>query len=419
LPYARFDIDLDTPYPAVTLGADENGWAVLVRRDGHPLAFWIEPLPPGTRLNPEAVADRVAREVGAGALRESLRAALRLQDAPPLPSLTVAVCTRDRPERLARCLDALEEVGVPLGLEQPEVLVVDNAPPDGRTREVVAARPNVRYAVEPVPGLNFGRNRALAKATGDWIAYLDDDVVPDPTWLAGLAAAWREHPAAAAVTGLVLPLALETEAQVLFELAGGFRRGCRTLRHEPGHENNPLYPTGAGIFGAGANMAFRRDLLVDLGGFDPALDTGPPLPGGGDLDMFYRVVRGGHVLVYEPAALVFHEHRRDLDGLRHQYYTWGLGFMAYVVKHLRSDPEMRSRFRQLITWWLGYQRRNLTASLRGRHPLPPEMVWAELRGGLVGLAGEYGRSERRIAARRAHVAATSAPTVPAAEPREV
>ena len=214
--------------------------------------------------------------------------------------------------------------------------------------------------------------------------------------------AWQSHPDAAAITGLVLPLALETEAQILFERAGGFRRGCRTLRHEPGRSGYPLskhHPTGAGSFGAGANMAFHRETLRALGGFDPALDTGPPLPGGGDLDVFYRVLHAGHVLVYEPSVLVFHEHRRDLEGLTYQYYTWGLGFMAYVGKHL-GDPAMRGRFWRLVQWWFGYQGRRLVSSLRGQQPLPPAMVWAELRGGIVGLAGEYSRSKHRMADRQ-------------------
>jgi GT2 family glycosyltransferase len=387
MPYCWLDLDLDAPLPNVALAPEEAGWAVLVRRKGRPVAFWIEPLALGATVAPEALEARVTREVGALALREELREAIPLRNAPAAPRLTVAICTRDRPERLARCLDALAGVEVPPGMAAPEVLVVDNAPPDDRTREAVAARPSVRYAVEPVPGLNFGRNRALAEASGEWVAYLDDDVVPDPTWLTGLSTAWREHPDARAVTGLVLPFALETEAQVLFERAGGFRRGCRTIRHEPEWPEDPHYPAGAGTFGAGANMAFHRDTLRALGGFDEALDTGPPLPGGGDLDAFYSVLRAGHPLVYEPAALVFHEHRRDLEGLRYQYYTWGLGFMAYVGKHLRGDPAMRERFRRLVRWWFRYQHRGILASLRGRHPLPAAMRLAEWRGGWSGSGG--------------------------------
>ena len=70
---------------------------------------------------------------------------------------------------------------------------------------------------EPHAGLDFARNRAMREATGDWIAFLDDDTVVDSGWLCGLQAAWTECPDASAVTGLVLPYELETEAQLLFE----------------------------------------------------------------------------------------------------------------------------------------------------------------------------------------------------------
>jgi glycosyltransferase involved in cell wall biosynthesis len=274
---------------------------------------------------------------------------------------------------------------------------VDNAPPDDRTREA-AERAGVRYAREPVPGLDVARNRALAEARGEWLAFLDDDVVADPGWLGGLYEALAVHPDAAAVTGAVLPLALETEAQVLFERAGGFRRGFRPYRyHGSTLPGNPLYPTGPGIFGAGANMAFRREVLLALGGFDEALDTGPPLPGGGDLDVFYRVVRSGAPLVYWPAALVFHEHRRSLAALRRQYHSWGTGFMAFLTKGYRTDPPQRRKLRRMVAWWVGYQLRRLHGSVRGRTALPTAMVLAELWGGVQGLAGEYGRSERRVA----------------------
>lgn len=405
--YRLLDIDIDENVPAFHLPADEKGWAVLARRGGRPIAFWVEPLAPGTVVPAEAMAARIAREGAEEALHDVLRSTIPLLEEVPLPTLTIAICTRDRASTLARCLDGIGQLQLPDGLEKPQVLVVDNAPPDDATKKVAVDRAGVDYAVESIPGLNVARQRALEEARGDWIAFLDDDVVPDPTWLHGLAKAWRDHPDAAAITGMVAPLVLETEAQVLFELAGGFRRGCKTIRHGATSQNNPLHPTGSGIFGAGANMAYRREVVFALGGFDPALDTGPPLPGGGDLDIFYRVVRSGHVLIYEPSALVFHEHRRELEALERQYYSWGLGFMAYVRKHMAADPAMRSRFKGLVRWWLGYQRRNLLASFRGRYPLPPRMVMAELRGGIVGWAGEYKRSQSRMAEREREARANS------------
>lgn len=414
MPYAYADIDVLRPLPALALGDEEDGLAVLVRRGGRPVGYWQEPLPEGTRLTEDEVAARVARHTRTKLLREAIRDDLPMPPtAQRLRSLTVAVCTKDRPERLARCLRSILDLTVPEGSAFPDVLVVDNAPSDGRTREVVEALEGVRYTVEPRPGLNFARNRALHAATGDLLAYLDDDVVVDRGWLGGLAEAWGEHEAGA-VTGLVLPFALETPAQILFEANGGFRRGFEKLHYEgPTHPGNPLYPLGAGIFGAGANMAFRRAVLEDIGGFDEALDTGAPLPGGGDLDIFYRVIRAGYPLVYEPAALVFHEHRRELDALRRQYETWGRGFMAFLEKVERTDAEQRPKVEAMRTWWFHHFKRQLAKSVLGRHTLPPAMILAEIRGGLRGRRGEYDRSLARTAAIRQQF-----PEAPSAHPTE-
>src|SRR6185436_20837672 len=137
-----------------------------------------------------------------------------------------------------------------------------------------------------------------------------------------------------------------------------------------------------------------------LGGFDEALDTGPPLPGGGDLDIFYRMVRAGHPIVYEPRMLVFHQHRRELAGLARQYRSWGQGFLAFLVKSYGADPGHRAKLRGVARWWFKDQAKQALRSLLGRHTLPPGMVLAELRGGLAGLAGTYPRSLRRSTAIR-------------------
>ena len=153
-------------------------------------------------------------------------------------------------------------------------------------------------------------NRALEEARGEWIAFVDDDVRVDRYWLDGFAAALVEHPDAAALTGLVLPAELQTDAQLRFERRGGFGRGYEQRRWDGRHgPGNRLHPLGGGSSARAATWLRRRcDALG--GGFDEALGTGPPLPGGGDLDAFYRVLDAGHVLVYEPRMAVFHRHRR-------------------------------------------------------------------------------------------------------------
>ncbi|MEG4914626.1 MULTISPECIES: glycosyltransferase [unclassified Microcoleus] len=399
MPYPIIDIEVTQPLPTLTISEEDTGIALVVRRKDKAVGLIMQPLPPKSVLSPEDLAKMIEREVGAKLLQEAIREELNpTEKGDTFPSLTVAICTKDRPENLARCLQHLLKLQTPISGENLnfEVLVIDNAPSNEKTQELVDSLPGVRYAREPKPGLDFARNRALQEATGEILAFLDDDVTPDRQWLNGLREAWAENPDAGGFTGLVLPYELATEAQILFESRGGFRRGFEKIRYGKILPHNPLYPCGAGIFGAGCNMAFRRDVLLKLGGFDDALDTGAPLPGGGDLDIFYRVVRAGYPLVYDPRYLVFHQHRREYEKLRRQYWTWGLGFMAFVIKSYQTDPAKRSQLIRLIAWWMGYQLDELQKSIRGCHPLPPTMILAEMWGGIVGLFGEYPRSLKRI-----------------------
>jgi len=147
-------------------------------------------------------------------------------------------------------------------------------------------------------------------------------------------------------------------------------------------------------------MAFKRALLIKLGGFDEALDTGAPLPGGGDLDMFYRLIRAGYTLVYEPRYAVYHEHRETIEQLRRQYWSWGLGMMAFVTKSWRTDRVLRPLHRRMVRWWVTDRLRSLAIALIRLNSREVSFSLAELWGGIRGLAGEYDRSQVRIQAIR-------------------
>lgn len=148
-------------------------------------------------------------------------------------------------------------------------------------------------------------------------------------------------------------------------------------------------------------MIFSTDTLRALGGFDEALDTGPPLPGGGDLDIFYRVVRSGVPLAYSPRQAVHHEHRHDMPGLRRQFRSWGLSMGALLCKNRRFDPETTAAHRRVLVWLLvQHYGRMLAGYPLGRAALPPRFVFSELGGLIQGLAGEYDRSLHRVALRR-------------------
>jgi glycosyltransferase involved in cell wall biosynthesis len=398
--YAIADVELTEPLPELVLRPDEDGIFLLLRAHNRPIHYAMHRLSAGARLNAHEVAHLLGRPVVHALLEAAVTAELRPPVAPQPVDVTVAICTHGRPRLLANCLRGAMALRPENRADARhfDILVVDNDPPDDTTQRLVDALPGVRYVREPRPGLDFARNRALTEATGTWTAYLDDDVVVDRGWLEGLEEAVAEHPDAASITGLVLPLELATEAQIIFERRGGFGRGCSKLRFSgPAGPDNPTFPLGAGIFGAGCNMVLRTDVVRSLGGFDEALDTGPPLPGGGDLDIWSRIARAGHPLVYEPRLLVFHRHRPDKAGLRRQYRSWGEGFMAYLSKTARADSTQRRRAARLVAWWLRYEVRNVAASLHPRTDVPPDLAISELIGGVLGLAGSYGRSQRRVA----------------------
>lgn len=397
MPYVVADVEISAPLRPIELGPNDGGLGLLVRRNDRPISFVLRQLAPSTRLSPTEVGELITATGAVEILEDLLRTEL-LEPVTPARriSLTVVVCTRGHPQLLAKCLQSVLRLREKSEDSRFDIVVIDNAPPDGATHDLVHSLRGVRYVCEPKPGLDFARNRGLQEATTDFVAFLDDDVEVDYGWLEGLEEALNENPDAAVITGLVLPHRLSSEAQIRFESRGGFRRGFGKLRFRSRRLGEFVYPLGAGIFGAGCNMVLNRKVTLGIGGFDEALDTGPPLPGGGDLDIFYRVVRAGYPLVYEPRMLAFHKHRRDHQQLRRQYWSWGTGFMAFLAKTYAADEDQRGKVRRLLRWWLLSQLKELRRSVTRKSQLTPDLLAAELTGGLVGLAGTYPRSVRRI-----------------------
>ena len=402
---AMFEIEVTKSLPRLSLNEGQTGLAITLRRKGKPVGFWLDAPAAKRVLQPAEIGQRIIAEAGQALLAEAIREEMTPTHAAALPSVTIAICTKDRPDYLAVLLKSLQTSIAAAARRNValEIIVVDNAPCDDRTRQTALSFPDTRYALEPKPGLNFARNRAVLEARSDWVAFMDDDVSADAGWLDGFLDAAVAYPDAGCITGLVLPFELETNAQILFEKAGGFRKGFQRAVYRPFAEGKPFYPCFPGLFGTGANMAVRREVVRELGGFDDALDTGAPLPGGGDLDIFYRTIRAGHALVYEPSALVFHRHRRKMNELRRQYWSWGLGFMSFAAKSYWTDPPARSHLRRVVRGEFKRALFQLGKSLLRRHALSPTFPLAQLWGSMAGWMGGYDRSARRVEAiRRRH-----------------
>jgi glycosyltransferase involved in cell wall biosynthesis len=164
---------------------------------------------------------------------------------------SVIICTRDRPDQLARCLLSFKNQTV----APTEIIVVDNAPVDERTRSV-ALQAGARYVREDKPGLDIARNSGAAALSCPIVVYTDDDTVLHPTWLQRMVAAFDE-PAIWAVTGQVFPAELETAAQAVFEKAWGLGKGYERRDYGPAfYEQTRRRGCPVWGIGAGASMAF-------------------------------------------------------------------------------------------------------------------------------------------------------------------
>jgi GT2 family glycosyltransferase len=313
------------------------------------------------------------------------------------PVATVVLSTHERPESLASCLHSAARLDYP----RFEIIVVDNAPRTEAAAEVVRQMrteiPRLRYVREDRLGLAWARNCGLRLAEGEIVAFTDDDVELDPHWLSELVRGFSAGPRVACVTGLILPRELETPAQNLLEQFGGYSKGfAARLFDSSGHRPpaDPLFPYAAGRLGSGGNMAFRRALLCEMGGFDPALGAGTPACSGEELIVFVSLINSGYQIAYEPGALIYHSHHRDYCNLSKVIYGYAVGVTAYLTKYVVEDPAGVLQIARRLPAGLRYHLDPRSHKNRNRQAgYPGELARLELKGMLYGPLA-YLRSRR-------------------------
>lgn len=302
---------------------------------------------------------------------------------PGLPaqiSVSIVVGTRDRPEELRRCLGCLIAQETP---RRVEVIIVDNNPASGLTAPVAERFPGVRLLREERQGVARARNRGILAADGEIIVTVDDDVTMPRDWLEQLLAPFCRTDCVA-VTGNVLPLETESAAARLFEAYGGLGRGTEPVEfNREWFDGFRLRAVPTWQLGGTANAAFRRAIFKDprVGLMNELLGPGTPTGVGEDTYLFYRVLKAGGTILYEPAAYVWHSHRRELVALHRQIYNYSKGHVAYHLVTLIEDHDFRALVRLMAGLPLTHLRRILGRILLG----PRER--ALLRVSLIEVAG--------------------------------
>ncbi len=276
--------------------------------------------------------------------------------------LSVILCTRNRCVHLAQALNYLAGCAIPQGWEA-EFLIVDNGSSDATKKTVTMARRRfchpLRYIYEPTAGLSWARNAGVSAAAGELIAFTDDDCEVSSAWLTELAAAFEEYADAAAVFGQVrIAEGAPTEHAVAFKLDA-----------QPKFYRYPASPLG---IGHGNNMAFRREALSEVGEFDVALGAGGPLRSAEDLDIAYRLLRHGYMLVYDPRCVIFHRPRETAAQLDAAHWRNAVGIGACFGKYLlRGDLQAL----KCLYWLLSGLPASALRQLRRREYRELKMKW--------------------------------------------
>jgi glycosyltransferase involved in cell wall biosynthesis len=279
--------------------------------------------------------------------------------------LTVAVCTRDRPGLLAETLGALTCQSD----TDFELLVVDQSRrPDSALDDLARARPQTVVIRDDGAGLSRSRNLALASASGDWLAFLDDDCIAEEGCVAALKAEIGAHPEADWVSG---------------DVSGGSPPRGDYLPVTLFPVDRPVSRRGRwtipGAIGFGVFFAVRRSVAERLGGWDERLGPGvPAFPAADDMDFNHRLLRSGAVGWLSPAVRLRHDQWRspaDLAPLQRGYVRAWAGFS---MKQLRTGHPIAGLW--LWSWGAIDVVHMAGSALRHRSRLRLRLTLAKARG---------------------------------------
>jgi GT2 family glycosyltransferase len=216
----------------------------------------------------------------------------------PWPRISVIVCTHNGARTLSQCLERLHCLVYP----DFELIVVDDGSADG-SADIARAHGATLVQTEH-RGLGFARNAGVARATGDVVAFLDDDAYPDPDWLHYVAAALRAN-AHCGVGGPNIPP--EDDGLIADCVAAAPGGPIHVLISDREAEHVP-----------GCNMAFRKAALEEIGGFDERFRVA-----GDDVDVCWRLQESGRTLGFSAGAVVMHRRRDSVRRYLKQQYGYG------------------------------------------------------------------------------------------------
>jgi len=289
-----------TAFEEGACGAVAYAWTDEWWRGGHDIHDWKFGLVDGER-RPKPAAAAVATAFADAPFSPEAKATW--------PRVSVVVCAYNAADTLEDNLTSIDKLTYP----DYEIIVVNDGSRDS-TGDIARRHPRVRLIEVPNSGLSAARNVGLAEATGEIVAYTDADTRVDPDWLTFLVQPFLTSDVVGSGGPNVVPKDDSPMAQCIARAPGGPTHVLlddRTAEHVPG-----------------CNMAFRRDALLAIGGFNPVY-----LRAGDDVDVCWRLQSRGWKIGFAPAALVWHHHRSSIQAYWRQQVGYGEGETWLMAHH--------------------------------------------------------------------------------------
>jgi GT2 family glycosyltransferase len=285
-----------------------------------------------------------------------------------IAEITVAISTLNRPDALYICLKNLLTGDV----LPAEIVVVDQSR-DEKAEQVVdgcdAGPVSLVYIRHEGRGLGAAQNIAIHHAKQPIVAVTDDDCEPAPNWIAKIEQSFSSHSSIDGLTGRVLP----TDQKSAEAYAVSSRTSTERMDFQ--RKAMPWY------VGSGNNFAVKRKWLQSIGGNDERLGPGSPGQGGVDMDLFYRLLRAGARIRYEPELLVYHA-RTDKNGRISRRVPYGYGMGACCILWLREKDWYAL---QVLVSWFFLRLQRLVEGIFHKQWLRVYEETLVLRGTLQGL----------------------------------
>jgi GT2 family glycosyltransferase len=231
--------------------------------------------------------------------------------------------------------------------QDQEVIVIDNSPTGSALP--IAEEFNARWIPELRPGSAWARNRGFREAKHDIIAYIDDDCQADVVWVQELLSLFAD-PTVGVVTGSVLAAHPNLAIPHLIDAEYPFHRGWSATRYN-GSTGTKWSPFDVWRVGVGGTMAWRKSLLTELGGFDPALGAGTPAGSCEDIDALRRALCAGAVICYQPTALVWHKHPENMQGLQAMLIRYAVTLGAHAAKAAVEESRWKGLLYLVCDWY--------------------------------------------------------------------